>query len=138
MRKLICFGILVLSTFVTLAAQDNRGTTLMMTEKGLGPITAATPFDLSEIARLLPTLRVIQGVASSEGIEFPTIRVMAGQVQLFIISPEEGNRRIASIVVSNGRVGHVGKGKVAHFFPPYTVTRFHRGVSWDLRKNQAT
>lgn len=107
---------LLLSTLVNLIAQDDRRIAITISEEGVGPINAATPFDIGAIQKLLPSFRVTSGVASTEGIEFPTIRVMDGETELFVIAPDENRRTIGSVVITSARVPHAGKGKVGALF----------------------
>jgi Protein of unknown function (DUF1131) len=81
-------------------------------KRGVGPITEATPFSISAIGKLLPTLRVVAGISSAEGIEFPTILVLDGAAELFIVAPNENRTGIASIVVTSGKIVYTGKGRI--------------------------
>jgi len=114
-RNPLLAGLLLL-TSLFLSAQDNRGVPVVVSESGVGPINGGTPFDIGTIQKLLPSLRVISGVSSAEGIEFPTIRVLEGQTELFVAGPDENRRKVGGIAVTSARVAHQGKGKVGSLF----------------------
>ena len=96
--------------------QQSRIRPILITESGVGPITATTPFSIPVIAKLLPNLRVIAGVSSTEGEEFPTIRVLDGETELFVINPNGSEKGIGSIWVTNGKIVHNGKGRIGSLY----------------------
>ena len=78
---------------------------LTMTEQGIGPITAGTPFDADVIRKLLPSLEVKRDVSSTEGEELPVLLVSDKRGLLLTIHPDEGNR-IFSVALENDRVAN--------------------------------
>jgi hypothetical protein len=102
----LCFGLSVIP------AHQREAGGISITEQGVGPLNTTTPFDIARIAVLFPRLSVVAGVASTEGVEFPTIRIMDGQTQLFLVAPGEDRKTIGSIVVTNERILHDGRQKI--------------------------
>jgi hypothetical protein len=85
---------------------------LELTEKGLGPLTSETAFSVSAIQKLLPSLRVVSGESSNEGVPFPIIKVMDRQTKLFDIGPSADRTHIASFAVTNNLILYRGTGKI--------------------------
>jgi Protein of unknown function (DUF1131) len=82
------------------SAQDS----IAITEDGVGPINASTPFDLKTVQKLMPGLKVKRGTSFTEGEEFPILKVSDLKVVLFTIIPDDNGRKIFSIVTKSNRV----------------------------------
>jgi hypothetical protein len=66
---IIIVGVLILCNVEGAATQQKQAVRITLTERGVGPITSTTPFNLAAVAKLLLNLRVVKGIASSEGFD---------------------------------------------------------------------
>lgn len=114
-------SVVSLSFFLSFAIEGSvvpqSGTVaIALTEKGVGPITSTTPFKITTIAKLFPTLRVVAGTGSFEGFQFPTIRVFDGKTELFIIGQGKREKTIGGIAIKSDKVVYNGKGKIGSLY----------------------
>lgn len=101
----------VLWAVAVLSAAGQTSVRLSITEGGVGPINSKTPFNVAEISRLFPKLKVSAGADMTEGQEFPTIEVRDSNGLLFTVMPDADQKQIHSIVTKRGDF-YRGKGSI--------------------------
>ncbi|HEY8099585.1 MAG TPA: DUF1131 family protein [Burkholderiaceae bacterium] len=101
MRNIFFVLVVIYADF---AFAENAATPPVITvsDAGVGPINAKTPFNQKAIQKLLPTLNVTKSVGSSEGEEFPVLEVSDKNGLLFTINSSE--KKIFSVVFEKDRV----------------------------------
>ncbi len=109
-------GLFVFCNLDVSAKQQGRKAAITLTERGVGPITSRTPFRVAAIAKVLPGLKVVATRGSFEGFDFPTITVLDGETELFIIGPSEGEKSVGSVVVTSNQVLYNGKGRIGSLY----------------------
>lgn len=89
-----------------LLAGHAEGKPLVVSTEGVGGIRETTPFDQKELARLLPGLKLAAGTRSTEGEEYPVIRVLEKKRELAVITPSVDRKRIYSIIIGGARASN--------------------------------
>ena len=100
---------------------------LVLSEKGVGPITKSTPFDVEKIQKLLPSYSVEKDAMMSEGESYPIIRVLKGKQEILVITPEADFKRIMSVMIKADKLRSPFKGKIgASYQSVYKGTKAFR------------
>jgi hypothetical protein len=94
------------------AAEGQQKPAITITETGVGPINAKTPFNIAVLKRLFPGYRVVAGTGSYEGMDYPIIKVMDGTSELLEITSDGDSKAIFSISTTSPRVTLDGKGVI--------------------------
>ncbi len=79
---------------------------ITLSEAGVGPINGKTPFSQQSVQKLLPNLKVSRGISTTEGEDFPILKVSDKNGLLFTINPDSDGKRIYSIVFEKDRVAN--------------------------------
>lgn len=117
-RSLLRIGCLALGAFLLMGAgkakkapndkpqpepQEAVKPELVVSTQGVGPLSAGTPFDAEAVREALPGYVVMTDSGSTEGLEFPVIKVLDKQKELLVITPAD-KTSIFSIRVKSGQV----------------------------------
>ncbi len=65
---------------------------MLLTEKGLGNLTAATPFNVTTIQALFPDYQVKMSKGASEGIEYKTMVISKNNEALVTLLPTDDKK----------------------------------------------
>ena len=89
---------------------------IVLSDKGVGQITSATPFDIKEIDRLFKGMSVVGDVDYTEGEPYPVIRVLKETEEVLTINAMEEEGPIFSIGTSHKSVRNAYGTKVGDQF----------------------
>jgi hypothetical protein len=88
-----------------------EGADFVLSSAGVGPINAQTAFNIHQITLAFEEHRYnveqIQHYSEGESLSYPTIRVSKNTDTLLVITPNESQRRIFSVLIKDRRVGNV-------------------------------
>lgn len=79
---------------------------LMVTDKGLGPIDAAMPFNMHKVTVAFPEFSVVEQLNFQEGKSYPVINVSKGAHLLFTVNPTADLKSIYSVVVEDNMISN--------------------------------
>ena len=103
----LCFSKIVLAAlcvasvlFLACGAPE----TFTVTDQGVGPINALTPFDLIELQELLKDYLIVEGTSSSRGDGSPVFRISDEEGELFVLYPGAGNANVSRIVITSPNI----------------------------------
>ena len=85
-------------------ANANDKNRLFVSEKGVGPVNASTPFNIHKITQAFPNYNVVEQLNFQEGESYPVILVSKGTKQLLSINPTLDLKSIYSIVVEDNLI----------------------------------
>lgn len=120
MSKKLCIWVTTLVIAVSLTACSEEITTVpaaknttettnstnqpSVSELGVGPITAATPFNIHQVTLAFPNYSVVEELNFQEGEKYPIISVSKGAKTLITINPSLDLKSIYSIVVEDNLI----------------------------------
>jgi hypothetical protein len=79
--------------------------TIILSEAGVGPLNATTPFNIHQITLAFDDYSVTEYTKFREGESSPVIRVSEGGTPLIIINPDTKGDNIFSIVINSNKIG---------------------------------
>jgi len=82
---------------------------ITLSEAGVGPINAQTPFNIHKITEAFQSFKkyhVEQLQTQEEGIDYPVIRVSKDTDTMLLINPALDQNKIFSIVIKDKRIGN--------------------------------
>ena len=115
------YRFILLTFFISLSAcqksdnhnQDNKSVSLknaelVISEAGVGPINAQTPFNIHDITQALQKYdyHVEELKTTTEGESYPVIRVSTDTHVLLLINPDTKQQKIFSVIVKDKHVGN--------------------------------
>jgi hypothetical protein len=73
-----------------------------VTDQGVGPINALTPFDKIELEKILKDYLIVEGNSSARGATSPIFRVSDEEIgELFVLYPNADNTSVSLIVITS-------------------------------------
>jgi len=131
-RDIFSYVMLAMALAVSAAAPARAAEALQITETGVGPIVATTPFSVQRVQQLLPGYAVKMDKRSTEGESYRVILVTRQGRTLATINPAAGEKRIFSIRVGSGQVVNKLGPKIgsnyASIFGPTVSAGCHAGA----------
>ncbi len=105
MHLILKTSLLLLLTFsCTISAINDSTKAISVSEDCVGPINDKTNFDQKSIGKLFPDCIVEKITRSTEGEEFPALRIIENGDVLFVINPDINRNSIFSIEIKNSRI----------------------------------
>lgn len=106
--------VLLLMTIVACNSDDPQKTTtasikekkIIISEAGVGPINATTPFNIHQIALAFDGYSVEEYTKFQEGESSLVIRVSENGTPLIVINPDTKGDNIFSIIISSNQIGN--------------------------------
>ena len=105
MNAVTKFGVIGLCAAVLFAC--SKPAPLVVGEKGVGPVTVATPFTAEAVAGLLPDKKVAPAVSDELQPGEHVIRVSDGDTALFELYPSRDGKMVESALVLNAGIKDV-------------------------------